>query len=454
MMMRRGSVWRVSALVLVLVLHVAHASVFSGFQIGREFSYLGKFCFTWDPDFSRVVGEIHAQVRTPDDGVKLAIYDDQDEFWNFVTTDPACDCACKLSDAHTKAVFDIPRGMDAAGHIFTLNYTIREHLRPRFWYVALAKCVPHGDAFHPTSLADLTVSNFQKYYFTAWYNLHMLQSATHSEVPVYQEDLDVVYFAVMLLSGGLLALQLRAAAQSRHMESFHPIIQLVTALVAVAFAANAALCVHFVAFTFNGMGAPLLLCLARVLQAMHRVGMLLLAMLVAKGWTINSITLDARHTLTTVMVIYFVLYLSLATWYLGFVDPSSTLYMYDSVPGVGICLLQLAVYAWFLVQLHATRAKEVCPAKRMFFFQMGLLFTVYILSLPVIVLVASVLSPWVREKIVESVTICIEWLTSAVLVYLLWPTRAPKYFDRLYSLVGSHSEKATLCDATLPTNQL
>ncbi|RHY11402.1 hypothetical protein DYB25_004943 [Aphanomyces astaci] len=414
----------------------AHASVFAGFEIGREFSFLGKFCFTWDANYSHVVGEITAHIRTPDDGVKLAIYDDEDAFWAFISTDPSCDCTCKLADEHTKAVFDVPRASDAS-QTFSLNYTIREHLRPRFWYVALAKCVPGGDSYVPT-LQSLTPANFQHYYLP---------------LPVFQEGLTTVYTVSGVLSGLLVLIQLQSKLRLTQ-ESFHPIVQLLTGLVALTFLTNASLGLHFYAFELNGIGAPLPLCLARIFQVINRVGMLLLAMLIAKGWTINAIALHGRTWLTTVMLTYSVLYLSLAVWYLGYVDPASTLYMYDSVPGLAICSLQIIVYAWFVQHLVATRAKEDDIAKRRFFLQMGVLFTVYILSLPVIVTVASVLSPWVREKIVESVTVSIDLATQAVLVYVLWPSRAPRYFDRLYTLVGSQAEKATLCDATLPSNLL
>ncbi|KAG9398558.1 hypothetical protein AC1031_014340 [Aphanomyces cochlioides] len=441
-------------LVVVLGLfHCTAASLFSGFLLGREFAYLGKFCYTWDANFSKIVGNMHIEIRTPDDDVKLAIYDDEDEFWSFVTTNPNCDCQCKLSEAHTKAVFDVPRATHW-NQTFKLDYGVREHLRPRFWYVALAKCVSDGERFHP-SLADLSPATFLHFFFTAWYSLHMTQAVDGSEVPVYQEDLDVVYLFLTCLSGLVLLLQLHSAATSRlRSESFHPIVQLLTFLVSLHFANNIALCLNFFSFAWNGIGSPLLLCLARVGQALNRVGMLLLAMLIAKGWTINSIHLEDRTLLTTVMVAILTLYLGLAGWYLGFVPPASTIYMFDSVPGFAICLLHFAVYIWFLRNICTTAAKEQTSDKRTFFFQMSLLFTFYILSLPMIVSIATFLSPWVRQKIVESVASCIEFTTLTVLVYFLWPSRAPHYFDRLYSLVGSQTEKTTLCDSSLPTNQL
>lgn len=49
---------------LLLVLFVAlvvtpacvRASVFSGFTVGRQFEYIGKFCFTWKPTLDELAG--------------------------------------------------------------------------------------------------------------------------------------------------------------------------------------------------------------------------------------------------------------------------------------------------------------------------------------------------------------------------------------------------------------
>ena len=103
----------------------------------------------------------------------------------------------------------------------------------------------------------------------------------------------------------------------------------------------------------------------------------------------------------------------MAMWYLVWLDPASTLYIYDSWPGVGICALQLGVLCWFTTTLLETRAYEEATSKRRFFLQIGALFTIYIISLPIIVLVASVLSPWVREKIVAAVSTGVDLKISA-----------------------------------------
>ncbi|KAG3202817.1 hypothetical protein PC128_g2930 [Phytophthora cactorum] len=80
-------------------------------------------------------------------------------------------------------------------------------------------------------------------------------------------------------------------------------------------------------------------------------------------------------------------------------------------------------------------------------------FSVYFVALPIIVLVTSFLSPWVREKTVGAMTTSVHCFVYLSLIYMLWPTRTPRYFERLYS-VSSPSEKASLRDQHLPTEEL
>jgi hypothetical protein len=35
---------------------VVHASVYAGFTVGRQFEYIGKFCFTWTPTLEELAG--------------------------------------------------------------------------------------------------------------------------------------------------------------------------------------------------------------------------------------------------------------------------------------------------------------------------------------------------------------------------------------------------------------
>lgn len=299
--------------------------------------------------------------------LQVAIYDDEALFWNYIMTDPSCDCRCKTSRRHTKHVFNVTGTSGALDIPFDFSFNVHQHIRPRFWYVALARCVPGGDEYHP-AFTQITEESFRKYYFSSWYELHFTQ-ADGGELPVQQEGLPVVYGIMAALSAVTAAAQAVSARAMRQSESFHPIVKLLTLVVGFFFATNALLCLHFVAFEFNGIGVPFFNYSAKIMQVFVRVGTILLAMLVAKGWTITSVTLHGQETLSCLMITILGLYLSMAMWYLVWLDPASTLYIYESWPGVGICAIQLAVLAWFGNTLFETRSYEEAKSKRRFFLQ-------------------------------------------------------------------------------------
>uniref|UniRef100_K3W6S0 GPR180/TMEM145 transmembrane domain-containing protein n=1 Tax=Globisporangium ultimum (strain ATCC 200006 / CBS 805.95 / DAOM BR144) TaxID=431595 RepID=K3W6S0_GLOUD len=394
----------------------------------------------------RITGEIQTDVVD----LQLAIYDDEQLFWEYIMTDDDCDCDCKVSRAHTKFVYNVTQTTDLSIP-FLFSFDIHEHLRPRFWYVALARCVPGGDEYEP-SFTQITEANFRKYYFTSWYRIHMTQ-ANGSELPVQQQGMPVIYALMAVLSGIAALVQTIAARGLRKSESFHPIMKLLTMVVFFFSLSNVLLFLHFYAYMFNGVGVPLFSYSAKMMQVFVRVGTILLAMLVAKGWTINSVALEGQEKLSCLMISILGLYLSMAMWYLIWLDPASTLYIYDSWPGIGICVLLLGALIWFVNTILETRSYEEASAKRRFFLQIACLFSVYIVALPVIVLLASFLSPWVREKTVAAISTSVELCVYTALIYLLWPSRAPRYFERLYS-VSSPSEKATLREQHLPTEEL
>lgn len=66
--------------------------------------------------------------------------------------------------------------------------------------------------------------------------------------------------------------------------------------------------------------------------------------------------------------------------------------------------------------------------------QIGALFGIYIAALPITVLIAAFLSPWVREETVAAMSTSADLIVYAALVYILWPSRAPRFFE-VYLLI-------------------
>jgi Rhodopsin-like GPCR transmembrane domain len=187
----------------------------------------------------RITGDIQTEVKD----LKVAIYDDEALFWNYIMTSEDCGCDCKISSEHAKFVYNVT-AVDDLAIPFTFEFDVHEHIRPRFWYVALARCVPGGDDYVPP-FTQITEESFEKYYFSAWYSIHMTQ-ADGDELPVQQQGMPTIYGLLALFTGGLALLQMYAArGQLRQSESFHPIMKLLTLVVVLFCLSNTLFFFHF-----------------------------------------------------------------------------------------------------------------------------------------------------------------------------------------------------------------
>jgi len=213
------------------------------------------------------------------------------------------------------------------------------------------------------------------------------------------------------------------------MESWHPIVRILT--VAITFQSLAALSemIHYCIYLRDGIGAPGLKGLGELLTMGSQLILMFLCVLVAKGWAITSSLLTARNLLGVIMALLLLAYLALFIWDNAGRDPASTLYFYDSIPGLIVILLRVGVTAWFLWCLRNTIGFEALPDKRKFYTIFGFCFTVWFLLLPGIVAFALALEPWYRFRTVRGMTLCADALAYIAFIVLLWPSRAATFFN-------------------------
>jgi len=108
---------------------------------------------------------------------------------------------------------------------------------------------------------------------------------------------------------------------------------------------------------------------------------------------------------------------------LHFRDQSTTLYLYQSWPGLAILALNMGLLftSWFwLWQAHNS---ETSPDVREIQRYVAIACGIYFASLPIICLLAQLLSPWVRRGIVEGVELLARCLATSVLLVTLRPSR-------------------------------
>merc|ERR1712130_26836 len=84
---------------------------------------------------------------------------------------------------------------------------------------------------------------------------------------------------------------------------------------------------------------------------------------------------------------------------------------------------------WFVRTIYMSWRSEDNPVKKSLFKKLAIIYFPWFFGLPFITLLQFALSPWVREKVIDSVSLLISTAGYTFLSYLLWPTRAEEYFS-------------------------
>jgi hypothetical protein len=92
---------------------------------------------------------------------------------------------------------------------------------------------------------------------------------------------------------------------------------------------------------------------------------------------------------------YFALYI----WDIHGRDPASTLYLYQSMPGIMLCALSACAGIWFVVAITLSYNSEDDTEKKSLYKSIGIVYSFWFWTLPAIVLIATLfLDPWVRLR--------------------------------------------------------
>jgi len=234
----------------------------------------------------------------------------------------------------------------------------------------------------------------------------------------------LLYFFLLLL-----IIHIIGVVQLIKMESWHPIIRVLSTALTCQFLSCLTEMVHYLIYMNDGIGSPDLKALGDLLSMITQIVLMFLCILVAKGWAITTSYLSDRNILIVTMSLLLLSYLSLFISDNAARDPASTLYFYDSVPGLIVIILRIGVAAWFLWCLRSTVGFEALPEKRRFYIIFGFCYTAWFLLLPGIVALALGLSEWVRFRVVSGLSLTVDAIAFIAFVVLLSPSRAVSFFN-------------------------
>lgn len=301
----------------------------------------------------------------------------------------------------------------------TLTFTpdpINENARPRYWFFTFARC----NAANP---------GFQK----VEYRIHATQaSSSWSKEFGYNENgINTLYICFMFLFTFVVAVECYGTYKLQQKLSYlHPMLKLTLISIIIEWISLFVLLLHYGSYSSNGEGIVLLMKLGQVLAVVSRCFLMLLLLLLAKGWTISNETLTHKWAIIGVIVAYLV------------VSIASLIYSYSAedamrtTPTTGVeafsivlNLVWLAFAGWFSFTIFGVSyRKEDNPAKKKMYLALGLLFTPWFFLPPLTAFAVFAVDPWARERVVAFLTVSITTAAYAVLAFLFWPSRAEEYF--------------------------
>lgn len=310
-----------------------------------------------------------------------------------------------------------------------------EHLRPRWWYIAIVSC--------SKSAVELS------------YRMHLENTLRgwEAEFSMDQRGFYEMSFVFCIIYAGLVAVQLTSlhfwrgiSKRSHHWYEVHPALLLATACTFLALIGQTCTFVYFMYFARSGIAAEYWSTVGRASSVAAQNCMSTLLMILATGDCVCSVHIRwAQHReMIFGMVVYAILQFPLELWGDSEFRNTSTEYIYDTRPGMILIAFNL-LYTWmYITRSWVTFRDETRIKAKRFYKRYGLVFLLWFCYTPLIALLARSLSAHVRLCAANLMTQTVHVLMLSVLVYTFRPSVA----DELYDLKESEFE-ATKYDEEL-----
>lgn len=404
--------WKVALLVVAMlaIIKIADARVFKGsIKTKNDWQYFAKFCFFGSP--GGLVGKVSWNVPSPSNpNRKLLMYWDQynknsQGSWVNVYKNKKLTCEQKSNPNET-----------AAGGIVNLYNVPVGSKEPRnsykhFWWFVVADCGAQSQNI-PS------------------YSIHITQY-NGSELSCDEYGLPAMYITFFVFYLFVIGAHAYSAWQLFKSEALHPIVRIISVAIALQFFAIFFQMIHYTTLKRNGVGVEGLKAFGDLLNMLMDLAIILLMVLISKGWAVTTNVIPKRDTtiILVVMALLIVLYLALFIWDYATADSAIVYYFYQSVPGIMILVIRALVGFWFLWNIFQTLKLETLPEKRGFYVRWTIVFGSWIGLLPLVVLIFGTQHVWMRLTAITAISEVIDFITIVILVIHTWPSLARRYFS-------------------------
>eukprot|EP00461_Guttulinopsis_vulgaris_P002029 UN02030 len=416
----------IALIAFLLVISAVNAERFSGTKKGTEkdgWVFLGSFAFDENPvplnkpDARQVVGWIDVELTFKDKNdwghdFTLWQHTDNGPDWPRIYQDKwSCEEKQQMSMGNPQKVFTVDANTGKA----VVQLEALGGVRRRFHYASLVHC-----------------GGFGKFD----YKLHFTRkaSAWSREFGVNVAGLNTVYilfFCLYFFVAGGAAYNYKNFKDTKPF--VHPIVKVFTVSVIASFVNIFLEMIHWCRFKDTGVRMPFIKFIADLGELVGAVSFLLLLMLLAQGWAVSSgasnTNLKRRTVVASVVLLYGVLkFISVCLNSFAndaaLVGTANKVYVFYNI----LLVATLGFAAFYAVSLFQTTRMENNPVKRKFMLLLQV-FSFYLLLTSLSAIISYAVDPWVRDMIVDLVALLSISVAHIGMLYLLWNSRASKYFE-------------------------
>lgn len=350
-------------------------------------------------------------------------YDDE---WYPLYRNSSMSCADKVSNARkTVPVSDILAVMATQQFNGSWIIQVSDSSQAHIWFIVIANC------------QQAKVTGF------SWSaELTQGQTGLYHQVSFDRQTLYFMYlfFGLVWLVG--LALNVYSSVTLARRGAFHPIVRLFTTAIVIYELSLITQFIHHAVFAGNGIGLPPLEGFGIFCDMLSDVVFVLLLLLLAQGWAVSRQSIDHRLPMLVGAVVFVLLDIVLVLCMYYATDPASTAFVYLSVPGILALVVRVAVLAAFIALVVRSIIAESDPAKKRFFVMLGGIYSLYLVSLPLIALLSATLPAAYMYITTMWIYTLSKTISYGALLIMLLPKYAEHYFSISQpSLLSSTSSK-------------
>jgi len=370
-------------LICLALASVAFAKTFEETQLVRRNSqwvFLDKFCY----DNSGGTFSFNATANIDHPNVMLLAYHDVNDigFNALVETGHSCE--------HKAALAAGSWNISAISGVS--NIPVVNEQRPRWWYIVIADC----STTYNVDVQEIVADDIK---LTFLHTTHGLNTQfSYDEFGIFECTIFLVSMCLIFsFLCGYYYWQYRSKDTSEDITKYYR-----TLTVAMLFKAVSGIMIlgYLSKYHSQGFGNTSIMHVSTFFEFMSQVLILGILLFVSRGFTISHLLQKSRHSVAEFLVLYAVALVILYNWSLGQNHPSDNRYLYSTEAGTVIIVMRVVMLFVFLQSSYNSFYHEGNPMKQTYIKRITMLGCIYLLSLPLVVVIASLADDWNRKKIV------------------------------------------------------